>query len=546
MRENNFSRMLPVSASMLSGVLLFLAFPTYDLGWLAWVGLIPLLLAISGRSPAQGFFLSLVCGIIHFGGFFSWSFNIPGYKFLHHVLLLGFYFGPFLGTFGLTFNLILRRHSVISAFLAAPFIWVCLEYVRSNLFFLSFPWPLLSHSQYKFLPLIQCACFTGAYGISFLVVLVNSALALAVLTLLNRSERFKTPFFNPPSKNWGFVIMVITTALITLSLTYGWMALSRQPTGKKITVSVVQGNIDKEKKANPRKHTKFIMQKYTDLTQKVAQEQPDLIVWPEAATPGFVLKNMDLFSQLTSLIRETRTYFLIGSAEYSKFAKTFTDRGKTGNTALYFSPEGRVLGQYLKIRLIPFAEYVPHQGVIPWPDFIVPKEQKYWDTPGKEFTLFEIDGTRFGVIICWESVFPTLFRKFVKDGADFMINITNEGWFGENAAPYQYLSICLFRAVENRVYLVRSANTGVSCFIDPYGRITSRVWNNSKDIFVEGYLTQEIFTSGDKTFYTVYGDIFAYISFMITVLIVALCLTRVKNIASCIITASHKTFYTIL
>lgn len=507
--------------------MLFLLFPTYDLGWLSWLALIPLFIAISGRSPGEGFLLCFVCGIVYFGGVFSWGFDIPRYRFLHHFLL-GVYLGPFLGVFGLTFNFVSRRRSVTSAFLAAPFIWVSLEYIRSNLYFLALPWPILAHAQYQYLPVIQVASFTGAYGVSFLIAMVNSALAMALLILMHKLGWYTSSAIDLPSQKGVIFVMFGTAVLMTLSLTYGWMTLSGQNTGKKIRVSVVQGNIDNEKKANPRKHAKFIMQKYIDLTQEVSKEQPGLIVWPEAATPGYVLKSMDLHQQLTSLVRKTKTYFLVGSAEYSKFAKNRLDRRKTGNTALFLSPTGKVLGQYLKIILIPFGEYVPHGKIIPWPDFIVPKEQKNWDTPGKEFTLFELDGTRFGVIICWENAFPKLFRRFVREGAYFMINITNEGWFGETAAPYQFLMMCVFRAVENRVPLVRAANTGVSCFIDRYGRIGGKIKNSGKDIFIEGYLTREISFSEEKTFYTVYGDIFIYLSFVITVSIVSMAWLKPK------------------
>ena len=515
MRRKNVSLLFPVFASVLSGVLLFLAFPSYDQGWLSWVALIPLFIAISGKSPVQGFFLSFVCSVVYFGVFFRWSFEIPGYRFFHHVLL-DVYLGLFLGIFGWTFNFISRRLSVTSALLAAPFIWVSLEYIRSNLGFLSLPWPIFAYSQYQYLPAIQVASITGAYGVSFLLVLVNSTITFGLFALVQNPGWHRSIGFNIPSKRSVCLIILSTAVLMILTLTYGWTTLSRQQTGKNIKVSVVQGNIDRKKRANPRKHAKFIMQRHIDLTRKASKEQPDLIIWPEAATPGYVLKNKNLHQQLISLIRETKTYFLIGSAEYSKFLKNPSDHGKVGNTALFLSPKGKLLGQYLKIILIPFGEYIPYNGIVPWPDFIVPKGQGYFDMAGKELTVFELNDVRFGVIICWETAFSELFRGFVKKGADFMVNIVNEGWFGKTGAPYQFLTICVFRAIENRVPLVRATNTGVSCFIDPYGRITDRVSNNGKDIFVEGYLTRELSASGANTFYTIYGDILVYLSFLTT------------------------------
>jgi len=272
------------------------------------------------------------------------------------------------------------------------------------------------------------------------------------------------------------------------------------------------------------------MQKYTDLTRKALKDQPQLIVWPEAATPGFVLKHMSLHQQITSLVKEAKTYFLIGSSEYPKFAKSSSLNPKDiGNTALFYTPKGKIVGQYLKIHLVPFGEYVPYEGIIPWPNFIVPKDKGSYGIPGKKFTLFGIDGSKFGVLICWEIVFPELFREFVKNGANFMINVTNEGWFGKTAAPYQMAAVNVFRAVENRIAVARAANTGISCFIDPYGRITGRVKNNDTDIFVEGYLTQKIPLAYERTFYTINGDIFVYLVLSITILMIAITVLRPKN-----------------
>jgi apolipoprotein N-acyltransferase len=208
------------------------------------------------------------------------------------------------------------------------------------------------------------------------------------------------------------------------------------------------------------------------------------------------------------MVRRINTYLLAGSAEYPKFGKR-PIKLKSGNTALFFSPEGKVLGQYLKIRLTPFGEYVPYEGVFPWPEFLVSKETNS-NLAGTEPILFEVDGTKFGTLICSEILYPELGRCMVEKGAGFLVNINNEAWFGKSAYSYQALSIAIFRAVENRVNLVRSNNTGVSGFIDPYGRVTARLTKGGEDLFIEGTLTHEIFLSPAGTFYTRYGDVFAY------------------------------------
>jgi apolipoprotein N-acyltransferase len=514
-------------APILSGALLVLPFPRYDVSWLVWVGLVPLLMAISGRSVRLGFFSSYVCGVVFFCGVFSWAFAIPGYKLVHQAML-AFYASFYFAFFGLIFTHIAKRSSVTYAHLAAPFIWTGLEYMRSNFAFLALPWPLLAHSQYQHPLIIQFAAITGAYGVSFLIVLVNSAIAAMLLPLTFRPGQNRLTDNQMITNKGRNVLAGLAAILVALALLYGSVALSEPLSGKKIKLSVLQGNIDKAKKDTALNHDRHILQRYSELTRQASGDKPALIVWPEAATPGFILRNMTAFSKIMSIVREVKIPFLIGSSEFSKFAKDPAVFGKNGNTAVFISPEGKVLGQYLKIRLLPFAEYLPYEGAFEWPDWVIPKKSRNWEHPGKEFTLFNLDGARFGTIICWENAFPDLFRQFVKNGANFMLNITNEGWFGETAAPYQFLAMCVFRSVENRISMARAANTGISCFIDPYGRITGRVWNNNKDIFVDGYLTREIQLSEQKTFYTNYGEIFVYLTLAMSALFIGLSFLKVK------------------
>jgi apolipoprotein N-acyltransferase len=508
---------------IISAVLLFLAFPKYDLGWLGWIGLIPFLLNISNQRPVYGFIFSYICGFIFFTSVFSWTFEIPGYRLLHHIIL-GLYMGLYFGFFGLIFCKLALRYGRLTAFVSAPFIWVALEYIRSNFFFLALPWALMGHTQYLYPRIIQCAALTGAYGISFLTVWVNSALAFAILVFSPQFQKDRSLDDDVLSKKKAICFFASTVALLGLVFVYGNTVISKPVQTKKIKLSVLQGNIDREMKTDPRKYANVIMQKYIDLTLKAAKDKPDLIVWPEAATPGFVFKDYGLIKRLVATIKRTNTYFLIGSSEYPKFIKgTSADTKKYGNTALFFSSEGKLLGQYLKIHLVPFGEQIPYEGIITWPKFIVPEGKKSFELAGKDHTIFTMNNTQFGAVICWEVVFAELFRSFVHKGADFMINLTHEGWFGDSAAPYQLAAINVFRAVENRVPVARAANTGISCFIDPYGRITAKVTNKNKAVFVEGYLTREIGFSSERTFYTLYGDVFVYAVLIIAIVITFSC-----------------------
>jgi len=505
-------------APVLSGILLVLAFSYAALWWLSWFGLFPFLLALLRVKPWHAFFLGLLCGAIYFALFFLYMFEIPSYTLVHHILL-DCYLAPFVALFGLIFCFLSRRCGIPTALLVAPFLWISFEYIRSNLGFLSHPAALLGYSQLSCLPLVQVSSLMGVYGVSFLVVLANAGITGIVLLFWNGSNARSPITVSVPRSSTAFVVVLAGIAIIS-ALLYGNMVLSKPISGKPIKVSIVQGDIEQSKKWDPA-YAKFIMRTYLDLSRQASHDHPELIIWPEAATPGFVLKNMSLLKQITSLARDTKSYYLIGSSEYGKFDKSSIKERRVGNTALFFSPNGKVLGQYIKIHLVPFGEYVPLEGIIPWPDFIIPEGKKSFELGGKEFTLFDLHGTKFGAFICWENMFPYIVRGFVKKGAQFVVNMTNEAWFGKSSGAYRFMTAAAFRAVENRVWVVRCANTGVSCFIDPHGRIVDRLKNASgRDLFVRGVLTRDIIPMNVKTVYTRYGDWFAWLAVLISLVVV--------------------------
>lgn len=485
-----------------------LASPRHDQYWLAWIGLVPLLLTLERRRPGKAFLVSTLCGFAYFSGILIWVYQIPGFKPLHH-LLVGAILGPGVGLFGTLFSLLVRRRGLAAAHLLAPFLWVAVEYLRSNIGFLSLPWGLLAHTQYLFTGVIQVASFTGAYGVSFLIVVVNSGLAVLLrpaVVRLRSGDGSSPPSMSPRFRTaWCWTAALLAAA----SLLYGQFALARPAAEKQVRLAVLQGNIDQERKRDPQKHARSIMQTYIDLTREAVKDDPEIIVWPEAATPGLVLKTQSLHRQIVELARESGKPLVIGSSEYPKFAREASPGGRQGNTALLFDGNGSVRGQYLKIHLVPFGEFLPLEGSFTWPAFVVNGDGRNWDLPGKEHTVFRLGPRAFGAVICWEQVFPELFRTFVRAGARFMLNMTNEGWFGDSDAPYQMLAISVFRAVENGVPLARAANTGISCFIDRRGRIDGMVAVGRKPTFVSGHLTRTLSYTDETTFYTRHGDLFA-------------------------------------
>jgi apolipoprotein N-acyltransferase len=508
--KNPFVFFSCVLASILSGILLILSFHHYQVGWLAWVALVPLLLAISGRSMKVGFLLSCFCMMIFFGVVFGFTLQIPAYSILHHAIL-DVYLGFLCGLFGLGYSYLWRKWGGAVALLGSPFLWVCLEYIRANFGMLAFPWVLLAYSQYENLPLIQVASMTGAYGVSFLIVMVNAGIAAMLLGLMEKIKRNETLIGRRAQIKSVTMVAFTAAVLFALSWGYGKQVLGKPLSGPRVKVSLVQGNIEQRKKWD-RRNAAYIMDTYSDLTAKASKEKPDLIIWPETATPRSITLDLSLRKQVLNIARDAGTCILLGSAEHQKFQGSQGKELQFHNSAFLFTPSDMAENQrYEKIHLFPFGEYLPWKKVMPWSVLNVPEVGNY--LPGEEYTVFECGDFRFGVTICWEILFPELVRKFVKAGAQTMVNITNEAWFGKTAAPYLVVTGTVFRAVENHVYVARCANTGPSCFIDPYGQIGGKIVDDKgEELFVRGVLTNTVVPMDTKTIYTRFGNWLVWLS----------------------------------
>jgi len=492
---------------LLSGCLLFLSFPPYNFGWLAWIGLIPLFLSLSkGSSVLNGFLSGYLCGLVFFPGIFNWILQTTGYTYLHH-LLLDLYLGFYMALFGLFFTLVARWTGRLTAMISAPFIWVVLEAARSSFFFLALPWGLLAHSQYLYLPVIQIASFTGVYGVSFWVVLVNSIFSLVIIYILDGLKpdaglKQAAPF---NKRVWLFAI-ICSSLLICTCVLYGFITKHAGPAGQTIKIAAIQGNVPQTKKFD-RKYSRKIVNIYSGLSDQAIERKPDLIVWPETATPRPINQDPALLNWIQSIADSAGAPLVFGSAQVQKTQKPSRKNRLGTNSAYMVMPGGKgdLERRYDKMKLFPFGEYLPCRGRLPWSFIHIPDIDKF--SPGKEFTLFNYQGIPFAVTICWENLFADMVRQFVKKGAGFIINITNEAWFEQTAAPYQFLSMNVFRAVENKVYVVRCGNTGISCIIDPVGRVIERVRDDSgNDVFVPGILFGSITPAFSNTFYTRHGN----------------------------------------
>ena len=471
--------MSSIILSILSAVLLSLSLSSFNLWQLGWCGFIPLFAALENKSLRQSWVLAYFCGIIFWSLTVYWLIHIT---FIGQAVLI-LYLAVYFGIFGAI--VYLRRYFSLGKFIFfIPCSWVLLEYLRSYLF-TGFPWALTGFSQYRILPVIQVADISGAWGVSFLVVLVNFTLYLALRKQLKKKD------------------LLICILMLLLILGYGFYRLNYKfnfkDSSRQLKVSVIQGNIPQDLKWN-KQAIGFIENNYKELTVAAAKDNPGLIIWPEAAVPGLWGEDQAEFNKIFSLCRRVKTNLLTGTV--SHLGRDYF------NSALFINQQGEPGAIYHKLHRVPFGEYIPLKNILPFLKTIVPIGDI---EAGKDYMIFR-QPADFGVLICFEDLFPGLSRQFIKRGAKFLVNITNDAWYKEGSAPYQHFAASVFRAVENHVYLARAANTGISGFIDPFGRLLSIVQNDAgKEIFVKGYRTQNISLDPiglRRTFYNRYGDLF--------------------------------------
>ena len=487
------ARLFPFAMAIFSGGLLFLSFPTWNFYLLAWAALVPLLFAIQNQSATRRFFLGWIAGVVYFTGALSWvtismtrygKIPLPISYIL--MLLLVAYLATYVGLFAGLIQYASQKGFWI--FLFAPSLWTSLEFLRGRLF-TGFPWAGLGYSQYRPLPVIQIADFAGVYGVSFVIVFINIAL-FRIIQAGRKSRRIA----------WKEALLAFS--LLTLTLLYGFLRLS-QPMGEEraVSVTVVQGNIDQDQKWDQqfRDATLRIYKRLSLQEAQHAASRPELVIWPESAAPFFFQDEPLYQMDLLDFARDGRFYLLFGSPSFEP-----AGGGQVAllNSAYLLSPGGGAPSRYDKMHLVPFGEYVPLSSLLFFVNKLVEGIGDF--IPGREAAVMETASTKIGTVICFEVIFPEVVRQFVQNGATLMTTLTNDAWFGDSAAPYQHFSMVVFRSIENRVPFARAANTGISGFIDAYGRVTK-----SAPLFVEAALSEQLHPANRRTLYTRYGDFFA-------------------------------------
>lgn len=496
-REHGMKALRPfiVIASAIAAVL---CFPPFHFGPFIFVALVPLLLGIEELSPIEALKYGFLWGLIFYFGliyYVAWV-TITGMIAMVLVLSLipataGWFFVKLLG----------RSPGAALVFFPSYFIAWNWLYTMSDL---NYPWTDIGYALSYNTEMIQAAEIGGVYLISLIILVVNTALYAVASSKFSLSSKSKTN------------LVYLSVLLIAALYMYGWNRIplkNDHMNDDKLTVGIIQGNLTRDIKWKPG-NIFLNFERYFELSRKAVGEKVELLIWPETATPEYILQK-PLYRNLmksfvdsigTPVLTGTPYYKTVGPGEYIFF-----------NSAVYFKPGLDEYDVYSKIHLVPVSEKIPFSG-----RFKILKEirlgQADW-SPGEDQVIFDLNGYKFATVICFESVFPDYCRQFALKGAQFLVVITNDMWFGKTSLLEQHAMMSVFRAIENRIPVVRSANTGISMAIDRWGRVKAKT-----DIFVPTYLVVDIFPEDSNSVYGRIGDVIPWSASVLSVVSIAVAL----------------------
>ena len=547
----------PWLAAICSGLLYAGCFAPFNLTWLCWIALTPLLAAIwfsgaeSRRRWLRNLILGYVAGLTFFWTAFSWltTVTVLGW------FVLEFYMAIYIALWAWFCGLLrpraaraksgetkwdqmlaeARRTAVpqrspwtrstnnllLALLLAAA--WTTLEWLRGWVFS-GFGWNGLGVALHANWPLVQIAEFTGVAGLSFMVAFANVILVTTARRLILEARTHTTrPHFD----------LTLTLAAIVGVLTFGLRTAQISPPAKSFRVAAVQSNIPQNQKFDPQ-FTRKIFDQFGRLSEIAMRSNPppDLLIWPESSMPGPVLLDPASYRFVMDLAASGESDLLLGTID--------EENGDVYNAALLVSDGGERVQVYRKRHLVPFGEYVPGRHTVPLLARIVGDQVPGDFKPGKEHTMFTLTNSDVQVapLICFEDTIGELVRRFVlpaetNPGGNLLVDITNDAWFLHSAGSHQHLANAIFRCVETRRPMVRAANTGVTCFINEFGRVTQELRDETGSTFGEGVLTGQVKvpTEHELTFYTRHGELFAKFCALVTVIaIVAVGLIRRRRV----------------
>ncbi|MCC6758694.1 MAG: apolipoprotein N-acyltransferase [Candidatus Omnitrophica bacterium] len=465
--------------SILSAVFLVCSFPNFNFYFLVWVGLVPFFILLDAKSPKAAFLWGWLTGFLFFLGTHYWLIHVT----LPGMILVNIYLGIYFGLFGLGYAL-LQKLPLKHKLWVLPSLWAALELTRDRLF-TGFGWACLGHSQYQILPLIQIADITGVFGVSFLVVMVNVLLK----DMLEKKKVGDVPTY------LGVIAVMICV------LMYGMTQVQylNDTKGEFMRVAVVQPNVPQSRKWEP-ESWEPTQKKILALTEQALQQKPDLIIWPETSFPGYTWQSPDRYEEIKDFVARHGVPLLLGTV-------TMRD-GKYYNSAILLQSNGQEGARYDKMHLVPFGEFLPLRPLLGWIGRFAPIGDDF--SRGERLTVFP---PGFSTLVCFEDTVAPIVRQLAKQDPGFLVNITNDGWFKDTNEPFLHLQGAVFQAVANRRTIVRAANTGVSSFIDPRGQVAIFKNKAGKSVMSEGFLIGQVRSQRQRSFYTNFGDVFAYLCF---------------------------------
>lgn len=490
-----------IIAAALSGVLLALSFPKYGHPAIAFIAIVPLLVALRGVSTRRGFALGLVAGFIHYAGTVYWTGatvsqfgGLPVFVAVLVAGLLALYMATYIAAFGAVTATLTRRFGD-TGFWLAPAVWVSMEWLRGVVLG-GFPWIPLGNTMVTMLPIAQLASLIGVLGLSWFVATLNAGFAIAAISGGRRRA----------------VAAGISVALVALVSVWGGFRLASNTliAGTPIKVGLIQGNIAQTDKWNPAR-ADMILNRYLQLSRQAVAGGARFLIWPESSTP-FYFEEDEAGGLVRKMVRETGVPLLLGSDEMEAGPPE-----KNYNAAFMLDPGGATAAVYRKIHLVPFGEYVPMQRLLFFVGPLVEAVSAF--SAGTRVTMMPVEGHMVSTAICYEVTYSSLALEAVHNGSEMLTTVTNDAWYGSSSAPYQHFEMAMMRAIEQGRYLVRAANTGISGIVDPYGRVVIK-----SDLFETVAIVGEARFVTAKTVYATIGDLAAYVCMVLTVAALAFAL----------------------
>ena len=505
----NLSRPVRLLLAIGSGLALSFSFPNYNLPLLASIAVAMLMLASLGARTRDAALYGFINGALFYPLSVPWIATVMrqygnniNWPTAAGILALMTLAGAL---FPLTFAILVSRagkRSIAMACVFAPFLWVALEFARTHLPIIGFPWNLVGYAASGNLALVQLASATGIFGLSLLVVGFNALVVWAIASPSSKSRR---------------------AVLVTLLVLVGVAKIGPRfvPRAHADHIAhLVQTNLPQEEvyPSNWMDLHANDMQQLEVISIDAAKKSPGVIIWPEVPAP-FSLQDPQFTAIADRIAKNSGQDFLVGVVDWKGGVRW---QGQASNSAVLLAPPGQRLFTYDKIHLVPFGEYVPLRRYLFFAHSLIDSVGDF--TPGRTYSVGLLPGGHFSVFICYEAIFSNEIRRFTANGAQLLVNISNDGWFGRSSAAAQHLMMARVRAVENRRWLLRDTNTGYTVDVDPYGRIVARLAP-----FTRTELDAPYGFRSDLTPYTRFGDWLAWLCVIATILLLVAAFTKRKT-----------------